>query len=101
MAININNLKNTNQIQQKVEKKLDTQNNIQQKSAPQVKSAQTDSVVLTSQAKQLKSLEKKAGEPLGMNQMKIDELKQAIESGDYKINPEKLAANIAKYELNL
>ena len=46
-------------------------------------------------------LQKKAVDAPVINQKKIDELKKAISSGDYKINPEKLAASIANFEFKL
>jgi negative regulator of flagellin synthesis FlgM len=58
-------------------------------------------VSITAQAKQMTELQKKAAESPVLNQKKIAELKNAIASGDYKVNPEKLAASIASFEFEL
>ena len=47
------------------------------------------------------SCKKKATDAPVVNQKKIDELKKAISDGDYKVNPEKLAASIANFEFKL
>ncbi|WP_057830846.1 flagellar biosynthesis anti-sigma factor FlgM [Colwellia sp. TT2012] len=100
MVININSLNANNQVKQ-------TQQQVKQQSvqtasnSAQVKSAGQDSVSITPQAKQLNELQKQAADAPVINQKKIDELKKAISAGDYKINPEKLAANIANFEFNL
>jgi negative regulator of flagellin synthesis FlgM len=103
MAMNINNLNNSTPVKQKVE----NQEQVKQQavktavSVDQVKTARQDSVSLTPQAKQLSELQKKASEGPAVDQKKIDELKKAISSGDYKIDPERLAANIAGFEFGL
>ncbi len=56
---------------------------------------------ITPQAKQLTELQKKAQEAPAVNQKKIEQLKKAITSGGYKIDPEKLAASIAGFEFKL
>jgi len=98
--MNINNLNGINQAKY-------TQNQIKQQSAQtastntQVKNSGQDSVSITPQAKQLNELQKKVADAPVINQKKIDELKKAISSGDYKINPEKLAASIVNFEFKL
>jgi negative regulator of flagellin synthesis FlgM len=101
MAININNLQSNHQVKQKLDQQVQTKQQANVNSSQQSKLAAQDSVSLTPQAKQLSELEKKAGEAPVLNQKKIDELKKAITSGDYKINPEKLAASIANFEFKL
>jgi negative regulator of flagellin synthesis FlgM len=103
MAININNLSNNNQVKQKLDQQVQVKQQATQNSAStdQAKSASKDSVSLTPQAKQLGELQKKASEAPSINQKKVDELKKAITSGDYRINPEKLAASIANFEFKL
>jgi negative regulator of flagellin synthesis FlgM len=103
MAININNLSNTNQVKQKLEQQVQTKQQVNESSnaSQQAKIATRDSVSITPQAKQLNELQKKAADSPALNQKKIDELKSAITSGDYKINPEKLAASIANFEFEL
>jgi negative regulator of flagellin synthesis FlgM len=103
MSINISNLSNTGQVKQTVEQQTQVkqQNNQANVAAQQANVASRDSVSLTPQAQQLSQLQKKAEDAPAVNQKKIDKLKKAIESGEYKINPEKLAASIAKFEFDL
>ena len=101
MAININNLNANTQVQQNQQKQVKQQSTESASSNTQVKNAGQDSVSITPQAKQLNELQKKAADAPVINQKKIDELKKAISSGEYKINPEKLAASIANFEFNL
>ena len=101
MAININNLNSNNQVQQTQQQQVKQQSTQAASSNAQVKSAGQDSVSITPQAKQLNELQKKAADAPVINQKKIDELKKAISAGDYKINPEKLAASIASFEFKL
>lgn len=100
MAININNL-NSNTIQPSQRNMVKQQATQTSQVTDQVKRASTDSVSLTPQAKQLSELQKKAGDAPVINQKKIEELKQMIADGNYKVNPEKLAASIADLEFKL
>jgi len=104
MAININSL-NSSQVQQKqqmqAKQELTQSTNQAGNNKAQVKSAGQDSVSITPQAKQLNELQKKATDGPGISQKKIDELKKAINDGDYKIDPDKLAASIANFEFKL
>ena len=101
MAININNLNNNNQVQQTQQKQVQQQSSQASSNGAQVKNAAQDSVSITPQAKQLNELQKKAADAPVVNQKKIDELKKAISAGDYKVDPEKLAASIANFEFKL
>lgn len=101
MAININNLNNQSQVQQKQQTQVKQQSAQTAASTSQTKAASQDSVSITPQAKQLNELQKKAADAPVVNQKKIDELKKAISAGDYKVNPEKLAASIANFEFKL
>ncbi len=101
MAININNLNNANQVQQAQQQQVKQQSAQSAASNAQVKTSGQDSVSITPQAKQLNELQKKATDAPVVNQKKIDELKKAISDGDYKVNPEKLAASIANFEFKL
>jgi len=101
MAININNLNNNNQVQQAQQQQVKQQSAQSSASNAQVKTSGQDSVSITPQAKQLNELQKKATDAPVVNQKKIDELKKAISAGDYKVNPEKLAASIANFEFKL
>lgn len=102
MALNINNLNNNSQVKQNTEQQNQIKKQVAQNSnMEQVKAARQDSVSLTPQAKQLTELQKKAADAPILNQKKIDELKKAISSGEYKVDPEKLAKNIANFEFNI
>ncbi|MCL1141714.1 flagellar biosynthesis anti-sigma factor FlgM [Shewanella gaetbuli] len=63
--------------------------------------AKSDSVSITSQAQELQSAQAKIANLPEVNQQKVDEIKQAIAEGRYKVDPEKLAANIASFEAEL
>ncbi len=54
-----------------------------------------DSVQLTSQAKSLNKMQP-ASEPV--NKQRVETLKTAILNGDYKINTERLAEKLSKFE---
>ena len=102
MALNINNLNGSNQVKQKIEQQNQVkQQAVQQSGAEQTKAVRQDSVSLTPQAKQMSELQKKAADAPVVDQKKIEQLKKAIASGEYKIDPEKLAANIANFEFNI
>lgn len=101
MTININNLNNSNAVNQKVNTAQVKQQGAQQSSQLNQPQVRQDSVSITPQAKQMAELQKKAGDGPQVNQKKVEELKKAIISGEYKVDPEKLAANIAKFEFEL
>jgi negative regulator of flagellin synthesis FlgM len=103
MAININNLSNNNQVKQKLDQQVQVKQQATQSAASseQRKSAGKDSVSLTPQAQQLNELQKKTNDAPALDQKKIDQLKKAIANGEYKVNPEKLAASIANFEFKL
>jgi len=102
MALNINNLDNTSQVKQKLDQQSQVkQQGVQQTNTEQTKTARQDSLSLTPQAQQMSELQKKAADAPVVDQKKIDELKKAISSGEYKVNPEKLAANIANFEFSI
>lgn len=86
---------------QKLEQaKQDSVSNTTQQ-ASSAKSAEKDSVALTPQAKQLKDLQKKITESESFDRKKIDDIKKAIASGDYKINYDKLAEKLSAFEFDL
>ena len=102
MAININNLNASNQVKQNLDQQSKIKNDAAQSSGiEQTKLTRQDSVSITPQAKQLTELQKKAADAPVMDQKKIEKLKVAISSGEYKVNPEKLAASISNFEFNL
>ncbi|WP_354623908.1 flagellar biosynthesis anti-sigma factor FlgM [Psychromonas sp. MME2] len=57
-----------------------------------------DSVQLTSQALNLNKLEKQSSSEPQVNKQRIESLKAAILNGDYKINTERLAEKLSKFE---
>ena len=71
---------------------------VAQKTATPVK---TDSVSITSQAQQLQGAQTKMASLPEVDQKKVAEIKLAISEGRYKVDPEKLAANIASFEAEL
>jgi negative regulator of flagellin synthesis FlgM len=102
MVSNINNLGQANAAP--VNKKMEQEQVKQQTNQAQAhasKSPKADSVSLTPQAKQLGEMQKKAQDAPVIDQKKIEKLKKAISEGEYKVDPEKLAANIAKFEFKL
>ena len=101
MAININNLNNSSAVNQTTNQTQVKQKNAQQSSPAHQTQVRQDSVSITPQAKQLAELQKKANDGQQVNQKKVEQLKKAITSGEYRIDPEKLAASIAKFEFEL
>ncbi len=99
MTININNL--NKQVQVSQNKQTQIQQQSAQSTGAQTKSVNQDSVSLTPQAQQLSGLQKKANDAPSVDQKKVDELKKAITAGDYKVDPQKLAASIANFEFDL
>lgn len=89
----------TNTKQQKVDLQKDNANSEAAKSASP--KAAADSVSLTPQAKQLKSLQEKAQQSSGFDSGKVAELKKAITEGKYQIDEQKLAKNIAAFEFDV
>lgn len=102
MAININKVGQNTPVNQTANQAQVKQNNAQANSAlAQATSARQDSVSITPQAKQLTELQKKASDSSPINQKKVDELKKAIADGNYKVDAEKLAASISKFEFSI
>lgn len=101
MAININNLQNNPQVKaDKVEQNAQRQQATVQQNASQAAQKQ-DSVSITPQAQQFSKLTEKAGNSSGIDQEKVDKIKQAITEGKYKVNVEQLARRIVQFESEL
>lgn len=99
MAININNLPNAAQVKNdKVEQQVQRQQATVQQNASQAASQKQDSVSITPQAQQFSKLTEKASNSSGIDQDKVDKIKQAIAEGKYKINVEQLARRIVHFE---
>ncbi|MDX5408488.1 flagellar biosynthesis anti-sigma factor FlgM [Rheinheimera fenheensis] len=102
MAININNLQNSAQVKSdKVEQNAQRQQATVQQNATQAANQKQDSVSITPQAQQFAKLTEKAGNSSGIDQEKVDKIKQAIAEGKYKINVEQLARRIVQFESEL
>lgn len=103
MAININNLNNSNQVNRNIQQQADVKNKAAQNAATSQQAAKVgqDSVSLTPQAKQLSEMQKKDNNAPEVNQKKVEKLKEAIQSGAYKVDPQKLAESIIKFEFDL
>ncbi len=104
--MSINNVNNNGQKQvidnQKVNQQQ-SQNHQASEAAAKSTSAQPvrqDSVSLTQSAQQLAQVQNKSTEA-PVNQEKVDRLKKAIQSGEYSVNPENLAKNIALQESDI
>ncbi len=103
--MSINNVNNANKpqidaaklAQQQVPNQSSGTTSNQQSASLSSASAKQDSVSLTQSAQQLANVQKKGSEA-PVNQEKVDRLKKAIESGDYRVNPEVLAKKIAVME---
>lgn len=97
----INNVGNTGQKPQLESQKLNQQQAQTQvannQKAQAAAAPKQDSVSLTQSAQQMTNVQKK-GTDAPVNQEKVDRLKKAIQSGEYRINPEALASKIAKLE---
>jgi len=103
MAININNLNNNGQVNRNIQQQTDTKNQAAKSATTQSQSTKVaqDSVSLTPQAKQLNEIQKKNSDTAEVNQKKVEQLKKAIQSGAYKVDAEKLAESIIKFEFDL
>ncbi|MBO1106728.1 flagellar biosynthesis anti-sigma factor FlgM [Plesiomonas shigelloides] len=66
--------------------------------APQQPAVARDGVTLTSQAQELSQIPKQVSSDMSFDSAKVARLKAAVESGEYQVNPEKLAANLLKLE---
>ncbi|RUO27423.1 flagellar biosynthesis anti-sigma factor FlgM [Aliidiomarina maris] len=60
-----------------------------------------DAVSLTPQAQQLSQLQRRAEGDSGVDEAKVARIKQALASGDYAIDAERLAARIATFEADM
>jgi len=100
MAININNLNQTSQVKQNTEQHKQVKQEVAADSV-NIKASRPDSVSLTPQAKQMSELQKKAADAPVVDQKKVEQLKSAIASGEYKVDPEKLAASMVNLEFSI
>lgn len=102
MAININNLQNSPQVKaDKADQLVQRQQDAVQQSVGNQATQKQDSVSITPQAQQFSKLQEKAANSSGIDQDKIDKIKQAIADGKYKVNVEQLAQRIMQFEGDL
>lgn len=60
-----------------------------------------DAVSLTPQAQQLNQLQRRAETNSGVDEAKVERIKQALAAGDYAIDAERLASRIASFEADM
>ncbi|NVK23342.1 MAG: flagellar biosynthesis anti-sigma factor FlgM [Gammaproteobacteria bacterium] len=102
----VNNIKNggvqNNALYQNTNQKL-AQEQAKQQVGQESSTKQTakDSVALTPQATQLKELQKRLGDTEAFDRKKVDEIKEAISSGNYSIDYDSLASKLAQFEFEL
>ena len=68
-----------------------------QKAAQTTTAPRADSVSLTQSAQQLNQLQRKNADA-PVNKEKVDSLKKAIQNGEYRVDPDRLAQKIARLE---
>jgi len=102
--MSINNINNTGKPQLDTSKLAQQQTQAQSSggtnnaaAAQSAAPVKQDSVSLTQSAQQLTNVQKKGSEA-PVNQEKVERLKQAINDGEYRVNPEVLANKIAVLE---
>lgn len=79
------------------------QQTVQNQAQPQANSRPPvkDSVSLTQQAQQLHKINEQLTNTSSVDQKKVETIRKAIAAGEYKVDPQKLAANLAKFEEDL
>ncbi len=105
MAINVNTgqpvtqqVKADKLEQQNVQKQQVAQQQAVQQQSTTGAAQKQDSVSLTSQAQQFSKAQEKAKASSGIDQEKVDKIKQEIAEGKYKVNVEQLARRIVQFE---
>ncbi|WP_017446325.1 flagellar biosynthesis anti-sigma factor FlgM [Gayadomonas joobiniege] len=109
MAININTLNKhlaqagAQESQQRAQGNQELNQNATQNAqrSGQLNSSRQDAVSLTQTAQNLNNLNKKSQSTSGFDENKVERLKKAIEAGEYKVDAEKLAANMIASESKL
>ena len=101
MAIDINNLKTASHTQLRTNRDSSATSNTATTTSSTTTTVKTDSVSITSQAQQLQGAQSKMASLPEIDQGKVDAIKAAISEGRYKVDPEKLAANIASFEADM
>lgn len=97
MSINVNRQATQSNIaieQNKTQKQKDTSATDTSKAASSTK----DSVQITPQAMNLNKIQKQTSSESQVNMKRVETLKAAILNGDYKINTERLAEKLGKFE---
>ncbi|MCC4832677.1 flagellar biosynthesis anti-sigma factor FlgM [Shewanella sp. 1_MG-2023] len=101
MAIDINNLKTASHTQLRTNRDASAATKTAESTSSNTAAVKTDSVSITSQAQQLQGAQSKMASLPEIDQSKVDAIKTAISEGRYKVDPEKLAANIASFEADM
>lgn len=99
---NIDNLRSGQSIQNQTTqtKKTNSSDNQYQKPAPSNEQYE-DAFSLSEESKALGAMNQKMAAEPQFDAAKIDAIKKAIANGSYKVNPDKLAASILRYENEL
>ena len=97
MSININRQATQKNIVLEQNKAQKQQNDVRNQTQTTSASSK-DSVQLTSQALNLNKMQKQSSAEPQVNKQRIESLKAAILNGDYKINTERLAEKLSKFE---
>ncbi|ARD23241.1 MULTISPECIES: flagellar biosynthesis anti-sigma factor FlgM [Shewanella] len=101
MAIDINNLKTASHTQLRTNRDSGAAPKAAESAGQQAAPIKSDSVSITSQAQQLQGAQTNMASLPEIDQSKVDAIKSAISEGRYKVDPEKLAANIASFEADM
>ena len=103
MAINVNTGVTTTPTikSDKVEQNVQKQQLAQQQAQLNAPVLRQDSVSLTSTVQQFAKATDKAASSTGIDQQKVDRIKQEIAEGKYKVNVEQLARRIIQFEGDL
>ena len=101
MAIDINKLKTATSTPLQTSRDSKSTAGATQAAPKAAAGVKADSVSITSQAQELQSTQAKMANLPEVDQQKVAEIKLAISEGRYKVDPEKLAANIANFEAQL
>jgi len=59
---------------------------------------QGESLSISSQARDIKKVEESLGQLPDINQSRVDELKQAVNNGQYKVDAQKVAENLLRLD---
>ncbi len=101
MAIDINKVQIPSNSRVRTATTQKESNNVAADTAKSQAPGKSDSVEITAQAQQLQGVQSKMASLPEIDDKKVAEIKAAISEGRYKIDAEKLAANIGAFESEL